>query len=259
MYALKHEVVSVGLVAYSQTGKDTLIKDLKEKKLKLNLPKDNIDEKEQKWVVYAKLEDDWRDLFHIFKSDSTIKRYAFADALKNETHHWLRFVDCPVNAFENLKNTLIVPHPTIPYLMKTIRGWYIDYGQEARMKDPLVWAKIVNSSIEQEKFSECKEGLIDIISDFRFDNELLDRTYSLGNGIVIKQPTTEITTIRLHRAAVPVAATLPDRRFDSEHNLDTFQTKYLFITPGEGEEKIAMERFPQYKNYIPIFIVTDSS
>ena len=253
---------SFALVGFSLTGKDSLIKDLQSKQISLGVNENENDD--VKWIVYGNAEipelNGYLDLETIFDHDNShsIKRYAFADALKVETHNDLGLINCPANAFENVKNTMLLPDVKNPGCYKTIRKFYIDYGQMRRADDPLVWVKKVNEKIENEKFAlynvpmeQGFKGWIDVISDFRFDNELMDRFYSNGSF----QSKHQITTIRLHRASVPVTAKLADRTIDSEHNLDGLVTKYLFIPPGLAELYLALERFPQYKNYKPIFFV----
>jgi len=245
------------LLFYFEIGKDTLIKDLQSKKLDLTFGAASFD---CKWDVYASPlntnHDKLKLLFDVNRAE-WIRRYAYADALKNETHKWLGFKDCEAHSFEQMKNSLLVPHPTIPYLYKTIRGHYIDYGQERRKVDPLVWVKKVHARIEADKTApyfdsnhplNVTHGIIrpyiDVTSDFRFDNELMDRNYG-----ALHQPKQEIVTIRLHRKDVPVAMPLFDRTIDSEHNLDFLQTDYLFISGGQEEYDCALERFPQYANF----------
>ena len=271
---------SFALAGYAGHGKDTLIRDTKTRKLRLQLvATTNVCsitdsswssssgsgatssnscgmENEAKWIVYSSpMNSNTNDLLTLFDSDRAmdIQRYAFADALKVETHEWLGFRDCPAHAFENVKNTLLVPHPTIPYCLKTIRGHYIDYGQERRKLDPQIWAKKVVQQIVADK--SIRPQTIDIISDFRFDNELLSRQYQIEGVNHDQSAESDISTIRVHRAGVPVAAPLEDRSIDSEHNLDDFATKYLFIPPGITELGLALKRFPQYAKYEPLFYV----
>jgi hypothetical protein len=265
---------SFSLIAYSLTGKDEIIRDLKAKKLTLNRLNGNIAEtelyhqpkyldckvEEAKWVVYYDCRHEpHHELVKLFDVNNAekIKRYAQADKLKDETHVYLKFKNVPTDAFEHLKNTLLVPHPTITYIIKTIRGWYIDQGQVARMTDPLVWAKKVNEQIEKDK-SAAMGQLIDVISDHRFA-EIMDRTYQvpLDNAFLqFEQKASEVKSIRLHRKDVPIAKVLENREIDSEHFLDYYLSDYLLIPPGEEEYRVALERFPQYVNYRPAFTVS---
>jgi len=258
---------SFALIGWTRTGKDYLIQDVQRGQLELcnadvnevcnlNLTTEEKHVNEDtKWVVYAHLDNrvDLTDLAALFdlRNTDVVKQYALAEALKKVTHSELRLQDCPANAFEHVKDTLLVADPDCPTVHRTIRQWYIAIGLRERIKDPLVWVKHVKKQIEQEKFRPeyyrtLYTGCIDVTSDCRFDNELLERSWA--NGISVP-----ISTIRLHRAAVPMPPKQADRRIDSEHNMDEFATKYLFIPPGLVEYKTAIERFPQYAKYIPIY------
>jgi hypothetical protein len=163
-------------------------------------------------------------------------RYAFADALKQETHKWLEFPDVPALAFEKVKNTLQARNPETGE-MATIRQYYINHGQRCRQKDPLVWAKIVAAQIEADRMIDYPGPCpIDITTDWRFDNELDIRKFIPS-------------TVRLFREEVKVAEKLADRRIDSEHNLDDYLTDYLLVPAGQFAAALAV--FPQYTDYVP--------
>lgn len=216
------------ICGYRQVGKDTLIQDLKNKKLKQG--HDDI-----KWVVYA-LNTQKLHFLLAFVGAPHIKRYSFADALKIKTHEFLKLRDCPAHAFENVKETLLLPDPRYSTEWKTMRGWYIYFGQEERKKDANIWTKIVHDTIQHDQIHD--QIHVPIISDFRFQNELVKPN--------------ETTTIRLFRKKVLIPPFMPNSNEDSEHNLDSFQTDFLFLPPGMEEFDACIEKHPQYANFAPL-------
>lgn len=233
------------LIAYSQTGKDSFVKDLQQNKLAIHQESD-----EAKWIVYALPETETKDFQQIVAScnASRITRYAYADALKTFTHNYLRFQNCSVDTFEQHKDTLFVRDPEDPRVSKTIRKWYIDIGREERSKNPLVWAEITNKEIENEQLIK---KVIPMNTDFRYPNELMDRNLLDVDGNRVLFSKEDLTTIRLHRKDVKVAPMCED----SEHALDSFTSKYLLIPPGPEEYTCVMERFPQYQGFVRRFIL----
>jgi hypothetical protein len=250
---------TVALVAYAGTGKDTLVNELRGGRLSLSSGEPE-GPGEPRWVVYGPPSAALlarRVLPQVFSPANTaiIRRYAFADALKVETHEWLRLRGCPADAFENVKNTLQCPHPLTGELA-TMRGHYIGYGQLRRRDDPLVWARIVAQSIAREKFSQgVKRGHLGVVTDFRFDNELLPLHAALreseDEGIEHDPAAAFVLTMRLYREEVKVAPQLEDRRIDSEHNLDEYRTHFLLVPPGQF--MAAAKVFPQYAQYEPLW------
>jgi hypothetical protein len=132
-----------------RTGKDELFSDLKMNKLKLG--DSNI-----KWIVYT------LDNPFILKllSNSNLKRYAFADGVKNKTHDFLRLQNCSSNTFKNVKDQIIVNS-------KSMRDWYKFIADEEKVKDSDYWTKIVHHQIEKE-IKTC------VICNLRFQNEILE-------------------------------------------------------------------------------------
>jgi hypothetical protein len=242
---------SVALVAYAGTGKDTLVRELQDGALELTKEVNGT----TRWVAHgpagAATSPMERDLRAVFSPANTplVRRYALADALKRETHEWLGLRRCPPDAFERHKDTLQCPHPDTGALA-TIRQHYINFGQARRADDPQVWAKRVAAQIEAEKFKDSPRGLVDVITDFRFDNELLERKYAHDFGEHGQSP---IMTMRLFRKEVRIAPKLTDRRLDSEHNLDGLRTHFLLTPPGEFVDAVLM--FPQYADYRPMWAI----
>ena len=206
---------------------------------------------EEKWWVFCDPSNPSPDLVRLFHYRMNIKRYAYADALKDSTHKYLRLENCHVHSFEQVKNSLLVQDPNKATIWKTIRQWYIDYGCWEREKDKQVWARKINSQIEKEKIPL---KIIDMITDFRFRNEPMDRKYEENNEI-IHVKAADISTIRLWRPEVKEAPLSES----SEHDLDNFQTKYLFVGANhkningeaydEDQFQLAVDRFPQYRDF----------
>ncbi len=222
---------SFALTAWKGTGKDTFFQELTTLRLSTSAP-----ETDAKWVVYySPSTRRLHALKALFDSCVAKQRFAFADALKVETHNYLRLKNCPANAFENVKEiALFQAYPATEF--KTMRTFYKERAQYARALDPLTWTRIVHSQIEQERKSH---EFIDVITDWRFENELLKRHDAK------RQP----LTIRLHRkdALVPDFALAGEE--ESEHALDDFTTDFLLIPPGREEYEIAMSHFPQYMHF----------
>jgi len=223
---------SFALIAYLRTGKDTFIQELQANKLNLSgSPED------RKWAVYALPETDFLPFFHLMMTKFQKRRFAFADALKIYTHNKLGLKDCPAHAFENVKDTALFPMGSE---LKTMRDYYKQYAQEARSKNPLTWVEIVLQQIEQEHKSE---NFIDVISDWRFPNELIPRT-------------NPVSTIRLFRKDVPIPLKASSGQEETEHALDHFQTDYLLVPPGQEEFQMALQNFPQYKDFVRQYYIT---
>ena len=224
---------SFAVTAYARTGKDTFIKDVQQNTLKLMTPTDQTT-RECKWCVYA-VDTSHIVLLQVLTScEHDVVRYAFADALKSKTHDILGLKNCPAGCFENVKNTCEMQDPQKVGVRRTMRAFYIKYGQRERAKNPNVWAEIVHQQIAQDQKNNTPHGIIDVISDFRFKNELLNR----GSNKCMP------FTIRLFRKDVPVAD--PVAHEDPEHSLDQYTTHFLLVPPGEAEIAAALKQFPQY-------------
>jgi hypothetical protein len=244
---------SVMITAWRGTGKDTLVQHLSTEQITVA----DADCTDALWVVYSDSSDQaLNKIYPLLANQLLVRKFSLDEALRVETHEWLRLRDCPADAFEQCKDTLTCLNPT--GVRKSIRQHYIDYGQAARRKDPSIWIRPVIEAIECKKFyyPGLQKGTIDVISDWQFENELVDRQYcneycNEGSKSVY-EPKENIITIRLHRKDVAVPEPLADQSTDPEHNLDNFVTDYLFIPPGEEEAKLALERFPQYNNYKPM-------
>lgn len=215
------------VIGYKSVGKDTFIEDLQNSKLRQCHNADDA-----KWTVYSK-----RDNLAILKLlDGEIKRYSFADALKIKTHDFLKLKGCSFNTFDEVKETAEFQNPTNPLERKTIRQFYIDLGQQEKLKNANVWTQIVHDAIYKDQLTQ--KHIKPIISDFRFKNEIL----------IPKQT----TTVRLFRKQVPIPPFAESLKIDSEHNLDDFESDYLLLPPGQEEFDAAIELFPQYANFKPL-------
>jgi hypothetical protein len=239
---------SVMITAWRGTGKDTLVQHLSTEQITVA----DADCTDALWVVYSDSSDQaLNKIYPLLANQLLVRKFSLDEALRVETHEWLRLRDCPADAFEQCKDTLTCLNPT--GVRKSIRQHYIDYGQAARRKDTSIWIRTVLEEIEYKKFySGLLQGIIDVIPDWQFENELVDRQYRNQDCKLMYELKENIITIRLHRKDVAVPETLADKSTDPEHNLDNFLTDYLFIPPGEEEAKLALDRFPQYKHYKPM-------
>ncbi len=214
------------ICGYAGTGKDTLIQDLQRHKLfMLGRPPE---EYETKWQIYSNTRGDVFE--YLISHSSDIKRYSFADALKLQVHDNLKLKNCPADAFEHLKNDVFFRDPNEFGTLKTIRSFYIEHGRKKRAVNPDIWTEIVHAQIQKDRNQD--PSVIDMISDFRFENELL------------QLPKYTIRVFRKDVVAAPASE-------DSEHSLDTFKTTFLLIPPGDDEWVAAIKCFPQYTDFYP--------
>ncbi len=221
---------SFTLTAYLQTGKDTFIQELQQHKLVLCPTPET--ESKVRWIVYARTKSTFPALPLLFNTAVEKRRFAFADALKVHTHARLGLKDCPPHVFENVKDVALFRESGHSEF-QSMRSFYKQFAQEARAKDPLTWAKIVYAQVAEERKAM---DFIDVISDWRFPNELNQKDMRY--------------TIRLHRKDVPVPAFASDGEEESEHALDHFETNFLLLPPGKNEFDVAIARFPQYASFI---------
>lgn len=175
------------------------------------------------WYVYCNQNLHKNYNFSLF--NETI-RIGFADKLKEEAS--LKY-NIPLHISDEDKDKKIYVHPKTKQLVSA-RDIYIEWGKKRRNEDINYWVK----KVEEQFVPEYNN----IITDWRFINEYeyLNERYPF------------ITTIRLFRSDVPI----PNYDIESEHNLDTFETDYLFLaTPNDFD--IALELFPQYSNFKYLF------
>ncbi len=183
-----------------------------------------------KWIVYAKPGVNLEPLQQLLRFE--VRRFAFADQVKINTHEMLQMAGCPPHAFELLKdNRMLVASPHEPGIFKSMRTWYIEVGMQGRQANPFCWTRLTHDAMDRERAATSRP-FIAILSDWRFQNELLNP---------------ECITIRLHRkdVAFPAAAEL------CEHELDDWMTDFLLIPPGAAEWQIVCLRFPQCIHYKP--------
>jgi len=252
---------SLQLTAYAGTGKDTLVADMIAGRLSFS--DDGTESKTVKWYVYGPAwltPENLQPLRIAFnpKNSGRVRRYAFADNLKNTTHEWLGFTGCSANSFERVKNTMLVKTPD-EASYKVIRQHYIEYGQKMRKVDSNFWVSPIVNQIQKDKFADSENSLIDVVTDFRFDNENMPRSFGDNTRLAVAlppekpdilrsgTPCVHPITIRLFRKEVVPAPKLADRTVDSEHNLDDLLTNYLLTPPDQFQDAIAA--FPQYSYY----------
>jgi hypothetical protein len=126
------------------------------------------------------------------------KRYAFADALKDELSQVL---NVPRSVMDTNDGKMLIVQG------QTVRQHLIEYGQEQRRKDPLVWVKKVCQKISREG-----EPLV-VITDWRMPNEV--------QGIVdfFKTESTTVMTCRIDRWDTPPLQDYTEVALD-EHEFD---------------------------------------
>lgn len=253
------------LTAYAGTGKDTFFTEVANCMLRWEFGRAPAAPAGARWVAYAAPgcnPADLRVLAELRPARAPVanmrgaapraRRYAFANALKTDTHRQLGFRDCPAHAFEAVKDTLVARDPHSGEVA-TLRAHYIRLGQEARGRDPLVWARIVAKEIWENRLCDYPgPPVVDITTDWRFENELAPRLSVAPSGSLAWREEQAIapTTVRLFREEVKAAAPTADRATDSEHNLDGVKTDYLLVPPGQFEA--ALRAFPQYEGFEPV-------
>lgn len=155
---------------YRGTGKDTFFKIISGQE-------DNF-----KWSIPDELN-------CIIESYKTIKRFAFADKLKQK-----------LGITDEMKNKILLGN-------KTGRDILIEFAKEKRNEDPLYFCKLLIDDLLQ------LENTLVIITDHRYPNEY---EYILTKFDNVK-------TIRLYRKSVPV----PDESIESERSLDNFNFDFF--------------------------------
>lgn len=218
---------------YAGHGKDTLVKDLQQRRLSIQEHNEPL----AKWKIWSLPDDNMGPIHVLFDDCATdIKRYAFADELKRVTHKLIGLKNCPIDAFENVKDSATFVDPLNQEHRHTIRDWYIRVGNGYREYNPLHWTWKLHAIMDKD-YNEHFDipfnftPIIPFITDWRFGNELINPDQTI--------------TIRLHRALAPIKPKTEHLETDSEHNLDNVLTRYLFF---DGEDPTVF--FPQYKDYV---------
>jgi len=214
----------LSLVGYTKTGKDEFAKDVIEKKLQYN----QVIQENVKWIIYSKGHQDLPKFL-----GCSVKRYAFADALKIFTHEKLGLQNCAANTFENVKDSCWFFDPENPEKFNTIRDYYKFYGDQEKVKNPFIWRDIVSKQMETDSQmkTDSKLNNVAIITDFRYPCEVLENQISL----------------RLFRSVIPI----PHPDIHSEHDLDKLMTDYILV-PYEQDFQTALYLFPQYADFKPM-------
>lgn len=210
---------------YRRTGKDTFF-------TKLIGDKDNL----FSWRVYK----------HPTAIDKQIdlllsyKRIAFADSLKEEAASKYKIPVIIPDAEKDVKQFI---HYQTQKLVSS-RDIHIEWGALRRLEDIDYWCKQGFKSYINNKSTDFNQKITEglVVTDWRFHNE---SEYAFRNFH-------NVYTIRLYRSDIIE----PDITISSEHDLDNYLTDFLLLRddiPNEYEK--ALEKFPQYKGYIPCELI----
>ncbi len=160
--------------------------------------------------------------YHKVFSSKNRERAAHADALKEEVHAMIHDDNLSfISPSTDSRKDSEVYYCSKLNLTGTLRDHYIEHGRRERLKDPDIWAKKTQETIE--KFIQSQNMADELIidnPDWRFKNEF---TY-LSSSKMIDDPA--IITMRLFRAEVPI----PNYDISSEHSLDNIETDFLLVT-----------------------------
>jgi len=168
------------------------------------------------------------------------KRIAFADSLKEEAASKYKIPVIIPDAEKDIKQ---FTHYQTQELVSA-RDIHIEWGAIRRSDDIDYWCKQgfkpyrnIRSGYFNDKITEVL-----VVTDWRFHNEA---KYVLRNF-------QNVYTVRLYRSDVIE----PDINVNSEHDLDNYLTYFLLLRddmPNEYEK--VLEKFPQYKGYIPCELI----
>lgn len=188
-------------------------------------------------VCASLLHSDGKYRWRIYKHPSSIHKYfdkspnssyfrtAFADALKIEAS---AEYGIPITVNDADKDTKQFVHYKTNETVSA-RDIYIEWGAFRRTQNIDYWCKMALDE-------NCAKGGNCVVTDWRFCNE---SRYANDNF--------DVTTVRVYRSEVPE----PAIDIQSEHDLDDYCTDFLLISDGvEGEFEKAVQRFPQYKDYV---------
>lgn len=199
------------LCGYRRTGKDTLYQKLS-----------RTDTTGFLWTIYQH-----PDRVSVpFPSESKYIRSAFADALKVEAG---RIYDIPETIPDANKDIQQFIHYKTGALVSA-RDIYIEWGACRRAEDPDYWCKTALSMV-----NAADDDWI-VVTDWRFANE---SNYVIANCA-------KTITCRLYRSDIVE----PEATIESEHQLDPYLTDLLLVR-NSTEFDLAVNRFPQYRGYVP--------
>lgn len=204
------KVCTVLITGYKRSGKDYLCDYLTGKDTPNRRP----------WYVFS---NDCSCNFRghgILVPNTTNKRFAFADALKEEVSEMYN-----IDPTNDKTKDLPIEGSTV-----TPRDLYISHAAKMRSVNQDYW---VDKTIEKIRGSSKFNYETPIITDFRYPNEY-HKIGSLGN---------EVVTIRVFNSKVEV----PSLDIASEHQLDNWATDYI-LTDTDNLAS-ALRHFPQYQCY----------
>lgn len=144
------------------------------------------------------------------QSNYQFKRFAFADALKDEVA--LLFPQINRKLMDTEKNKIIMINDS----EITIRELLIKHGKMMRKKDPNYWVKKVFLAIKRHQYVHSPMQTKYVITDWRYENEL-----SFLKQSFCQDKASEIVALRLHRWSSPPLCDI------SETGLDGFSFDHV--------------------------------
>lgn len=197
---------------YRRTGKDSFYSIMSGQRL----------DKRFKWKIYGKS----LNVAPLVPINGC-KQISFAEKLKQEASEiygipsFVSDDDKDIKQFRHYKTGEIV----------SARDIYIEWGAIRRSQDPDYWCKTA--------FTQYNKSDTVIVTDWRFPNE---SKYIFDNF-------SNVTTLRLYRSDIQE----PPIDVSSEHSLDNIITDLLLVRSDVlNEIDKAVEKFPQYKDYVEI-------
>ncbi len=161
------------------------------------------------------------------RSGLRARRTSLAQTLKQLTHQKLG-LSIPENMWDSVKDKISV---TFEGKTQTLRGWYIQFGEELCAQDPFHFVKCTLNPVPVD--DEV------LVSDWRKISEL---SYAKSHA---EEKKMAFFTWRIYRSCVP----LPPADALLEFDLDSVRTDFLCVQSREEFER-ACARFPQYKGYV---------
>lgn len=196
---------------YCRTGKDRLYDILAQRPVPQQF----------KWRIYK----DPNNPKNTFDLSHNYTRVSFADLLKLEAAHQYGIPEVVSDDEKDIKQ---FKHYVTGELVSA-RDIYIEWGAIRRDQDPNYWCKL---AIDQLR--GWKTG---VVTDWRFLNEV---KYALNTC-------SQVVTVRIYRSEIVE----PPLHIRSEHELDGYRADFLLVRDDPEEFIKAVQRFPQYRGYVP--------
>ncbi|CAH6421706.1 Hypothetical protein HVR_LOCUS1346, partial [uncultured virus] len=196
------------------------------------------------------------------KKNSNIKylQTAFAKPLKEES---AQKYGIPMIVSDADKDNKQFIHYQTGQLVSA-RDIYIEWGASRRSQNPDYWCEATfismlemttdlimksgSAQLEADSSNSQVDDVWCVVTDWRYRNESRYLINKLSNYEIPAEQRSNILTVRLYRSEVPE----PDANIDSEHDLDSVCTDFLLLRDDvEGELEKAIEKFPQYSEFVP--------